>query len=247
MYPGSSSTRQFPRWDPPSAFLPGRAIARRPIPIPRWLPRGLGSNGDRTQLARESGSLASAGLLISAALVGGPAGLIIAGAAAAVQALTALFTNVFSGCGQTCVEATRVVDTVEAQYLKPNLAAYFGQAVRTRSMQVAALQVFDYAWSMVLAGCGDPALGDAGRRCIRERQRGGSAPWCPTGTGCDWFTLYRDPIQNDPGVVPDALPVSAVGSTFLSSLGVPAGAAIAGLPVADLLLPAALVTVGLLL
>jgi len=27
--------------------------------------------------------------------------------------------------------------------------------------------------------------------------RGGSAPWCPTGTGCDYYTEYLDPIVND--------------------------------------------------
>ncbi len=96
--------------------------------------------------------------------------------------------------------ATRIVDQIEP-YLKQNRDWYLSQPARTPEMQQKALALFDAAWSDVVAGCSDPNLGDAGRRCISERERGGSAPWCPTGTGCDWFTLYRDPIAND---VPNA-------------------------------------------
>ncbi len=114
--------------------------------------------------------------------------------------LVSLFHNAFSGCGETCVAATRIVDQIEP-YLKQNRDWYLSQPARTPEMQQKALALFDAAWSDVVAGCSDPNLGDAGRRCISERERGGSAPWCPTGTGCDWFTLYRDPIAND---VPNA-------------------------------------------
>ncbi len=118
--------------------------------------------------------------------------------------LFALLSNVFglgSGCGQTCVQATAVVNQVEP-FLKQNLQAYMAGG-HTLSEQATALQVFDAAWADVLKGCSNPALGDAGKRCISERQAGGSAPWCPTSTGCDWFALYRAPIANDPNVKPN--------------------------------------------
>jgi hypothetical protein len=40
------------------------------------------------------------------------------------------------------------------------------------------------------------SLGDAGARCISDRQRGGK--W-------DWFAYYRDPIANDSNVISDAV------------------------------------------
>lgn len=228
---------------------------------PRIGLRGLGAPGDNAALAKQAGGLASAGLMISAAAVGGPVGAIIGAAAAAVVALTNLFVNVFSGCGQTCVAATHIVDQIEAQYLKPNLQNYVSQPVRTVSMQSAALQVFDYAWQMVLQGCGDPSLGEAGHRCIADRQAGacqwkaspgqwtqnadGSYSWVPwgplnSGNGCfNWFSGYRDPIANDPGVQPDPSPLSSVTSLLPSQ--------IAGIPIVDLAIPAGLLILALLL
>jgi hypothetical protein len=198
--------------------------------------------GENTRLAQQAGGLASAGLLISAAAVGGPVGALIGAAAVAVQQLTALFTNLFSGCGQTCVQATRVVDTVEAQYLKPLLAQWQAAPIKTESLRAAYLKVFDYAASMVMQGCGDPALGDAGRRCISERlTRGGEVP----GTGGNWLVWYRDPIANDPSVVPDA-PGGAAGTSLLTSLGLDPAQSFLGLPLSNLLLPVALIGVALL-
>lgn len=115
-------------------------------------------------------------------------------------ALTGFISQFFAGCGQTCTQATKVVDQVEAQYLKPLLDQWHSLPVHYYSNQQQALAVFDAAWAMVLKGCGDPNLGEAGRKCISERQRGGTSAWCPN---CNWFTLYRDPIANDPSVIPD--------------------------------------------
>ncbi len=47
---------------------------------------------------------------------------------------------------------------------------------------------------------------------------------------------YRDPIANDPTVVPDPVPGGAVASNILSSVGIPAGSTFFGLPVGDLLM-----------
>lgn len=91
-------------------------------------------------------------------------------------------------------KATEVVNTAENK-MKENLEAYMS-GPRTVSSQRQALANFDALWDFIVRGCAAVG-GDPGRRCIEERQRGGSAPWCPTGTGCDYFTLYRDPIAND--------------------------------------------------
>lgn len=98
-------------------------------------------------------------------------------------------------------KATEVVNTAEAK-MKENLEGYLS-GPRTVSSQRQALANFDALWDYIVRGC-TAIGGDPGRRCIEERQRGGTAPWCPTGTGCDYFTLYRDPIANDKPV-PDGM------------------------------------------
>lgn len=93
--------------------------------------------------------------------------------------------------------ATAIVNQIEPQ-MQANLAAYM-DSPRTAEAQAQALANFDAMWSAVLQACSDKSLGDAGKRCISERQQGGIAPWCttPDKRGCDWFVRYRDPIAQD--------------------------------------------------
>jgi len=112
--------------------------------------------------------------------------------------------NAFRGCGATCTAATRIADQAE-MYLKANLEAY-QTGPHTVSSQQVALATAQQLLQAVQQGCSNPALMEAGQRCISERLiKGGTAPWCPTPDhrGCDWITLYVDPIANDPHVVPD--------------------------------------------
>jgi hypothetical protein len=95
---------------------------------------------------------------------------------------------------------TEIVNEAEP-ILQDNMRGYL-EGPRTAEAQAWALKNFDDIWAQVVALCGKAEMGEPGRRCISERQRGGSAPWCPTSTGCDWFVLYRDPIAA-------AAPVSA--------------------------------------
>lgn len=158
--------------------------------------RGMGAASPIVNMGTQAAGIATSALMLIPAA--GP----FAPFAALGVGLFSLLSNVFglgSGCGQTCIQATRVVDQVEP-YLKQNVQAYMNGG-HTAAEQATALQIFDAAWADVVKGCSQPALGDAGKRCISERQAGGSAPWCPTGTGCDWFILYRNPIANDPNVV----------------------------------------------
>ncbi len=71
--------------------------------------------------------------------------------------------------------------------MQNNLQAYMNSP-RTPEDQQAALWNFDQLWQAVVQSCSDTRLGDAGRRCINDRIRGGQ--W-------DWFSYYRDPIAND--------------------------------------------------
>jgi uncharacterized protein (DUF697 family) len=138
-------------------------------------------------------------------------GPIVGGIVAAVGALTSLVGGLFAP-DLTKVQATHIVDQIELQVLNPLLAQW--QALtpeqKTVSAQRAALQVVDSAFASVRQGCSNPALGTAGQKCISERLvQGGTAPWCPTSTGCDWVTAYRVPIASDPEVHPDPVDTSA--------------------------------------
>ena len=175
--------------------------------------------GDTAQAAGQAvsigGTLGSAGVAVAV-----PAGLITAGTAslaipligvgvAAVIGAIALWKN--SGCGQTCVITGDDANKIEP-YLQQNLAGYFA-GPRTKASQEAALANFDYFWSYLLQACGQPALGNAGKRCISDRQAGAcvwkqtdagaaSYPGVPAAGACwNWFNGYRDPIANDTGVV----------------------------------------------
>src|SRR6185436_13394612 len=100
-------------------------------------------------------------------------GAIIAGAGL----LTSLIGSFFKP-DLTKVEATHIVDRIELEVLKPNLAAWQALAPqqKTASVQAAALANFDNAWNAVLQGCGKPQLGSAGNACIADRSPGGQFP-----------------------------------------------------------------------
>jgi hypothetical protein len=183
---------------------------------------GLGLSQGTNQIAAiaAQGAATTGALLaaLSPALVAaGPIGAAVAG----VIAVGIGIANLFSGCGQTCVMATTVANQLET-YWQQNLDHYMSSPVRYRSLQLAALNNFDTGWAALSKACSDPSLGAAGQRCISERQRGGASAWCCNApnavqvgngmcTGCDAFADFRDPIANDPTVVPD--PVDATSST----------------------------------
>lgn len=143
---------------------------------------------------------------------------LVGGIVAAVGALTGLIGGLFKPDIKK-EEATQIVNRIEQEYLLPNLRNW--QALqpeqKTPEVQAAALSLFDKAWNGVLQGCSNPQLGQAGVNCISERERGGSAPWCPTGTGCDWFILFRDPIANDPQVAINVANAAAASSAASSA------------------------------
>jgi hypothetical protein len=98
----------------------------------------------------------------------------IIGAAIAAAALVASILVKNSGCGQTCIEASTWANQAE-KALQQNLAAYFAlPAPRAASNQAVALQTFDQIWGALTGpnNCGNPAVGNAGVRCISDRQQG---------------------------------------------------------------------------
>ena len=179
-----------------------------------WPGLGTQAGGQQTVAigATATGSAAAvaaaAGLIPTAAIPFiGPA---IAGIALAVSLLV---KN--SGCGQTCIETSQWANQAATQ-LDQNIAAYFATPIpRPQSVQTLALQNFDSIWARLYQMCSDPSTGNAGKRCISDRQAGSCAytqtadkvpPWgTPAAGQCwNWFAGYRDPISNDLNVVPDS-------------------------------------------
>lgn len=111
---------------------------------------------------------------------------------------------------------TEIVNQAEPK-MRENLEAYLN-GPRTLQAQAVHLAMFDDFWQFVLTNCGQKEMGAPGERCISERERGGEAPWCPTPDhrGCDWFTLYRDPIEFDEQVKADPLEQATQAGGILS-------------------------------
>lgn len=178
-------------------------------------------------------ALLSAGLITSAAVP------FIGPAIAAVTLLIGILVK-NSGCGITCVETSQWANQAEP-LLAQNIQEYFNvPAPRAASLQATALANFDRIWSTLVQQCSQSGTGDAGKRCISDRQSG-ACTWKQTATSpllsypgepqpgaCwNWFSGYRDPIAHDANVVPDATllassasgAASDVGSALSSALG----------------------------
>ena len=154
------------------------------------------------------GAQATIGTLVALGTIGGPVGAVISG----IIGIGMAVANLFKGCGQTCIQATHYADDAQ-KLLVANLNHYRSAPIHYASLQAAAANNARTVMNALYQGCSNPQLGPAGQRCISERLvKGGTAPWCPTGTGCDWITVYLDPILNDPDVVPDPAPASATAS-----------------------------------
>lgn len=203
---------------------------------------GIYSRGKGLGFASAASIASSAGA--SSALI--PAALIpvIGPAIAAVTfGISKLFGN---KAGKQKVAATQVVEEA-TRAMEENLRA-FESGPRTLASKAQALANFDAAWNYIVEMCGNPELGDAGVRCISERQRGSSATCYVNGrqTTCDLFKLFKDPIQNAQ-VTDDAS--AYAGSQFdpVSGLPVPSTAPFGALGDAGTLMPLLLLGGGALL
>jgi hypothetical protein len=153
-------------------------------------------------------------------------GAALAGATIVVQMLIAN-----SGCGQTCIVTSQWANQA-ADALQKVMDGYFAlPAPRTEAQKALAVANFNTIWGQLVQMCSNPEVGDAGKRCISDRQEGACvwrqkyAPVYPgepqVGECWNWFNGYLGPIQADP-VVPDPTPaddVSAAASSLTSALG----------------------------
>lgn len=84
---------------------------------------------------------------------------------------------------QQRIQTSQWADDAE-RVLQDNLGAFERQA--NSATKTVALENFDSVWAELVSRCGDPAMGNPGRACIADRQRGGKF---------DWWAAYRDPIE----------------------------------------------------
>jgi hypothetical protein len=194
--------------------------------------------GDATSAATAvsaGGALLGAGAavgvpaLVSAGVISAAAVPFIGPAIAAITLAVGLLVK-NSGCGVTCVETSQWANQAEP-LLQKNIASYFDQpAPRAQSTQTVALANFDQIWNTLVQQCGQPGTGNAGVRCVSDRQAG-ACTWKQTTTSTllqypgepqpgacwNWFSGYRDPIANDPDVVPDATLAAQTATAAASS------------------------------
>lgn len=187
------------------------------------------------------------GMILSAAPFAGPAAPIVAIAGAVVSVAGQIIALVGwgDGCGKNCILTSDWANKAEA-LLRQNIDAYFNSPVRNKSTQETALAGFDAIWAQLAAACGQQQLGGAGQRCTGDRERGackwkqtGQSPWPggpKLGECWNWFSAYRDPIANDPNVVPDSsLDLSSASAAVDSIFGASSSSFVPMLMVAGLI------------
>lgn len=260
-YVATQPYRLTERWRPPSRGMASGAGEYRRCR------RGMGDAATEASTVQQIGSLATpavTGIIAAhaaavAAATGAQASILgmslgvavpVIGAALVGATLLASYLIRNSGCGQTCIVTSQWANQAEAM-LKQNIAAYFGLASpRPASAKAVALANFDAVWKTLQQQCGQAGTGDAGKRCISDRQSG-ACTWKQTasssllaypgepqpGACWNWFSGYRDPIANDTDVTEDSVSslVSSVLPGLSSSSLVPL-ALIAGLVIVGVML-----------
>jgi len=197
--------------------------------------RGLGDAASAARSVQMSGSLAAGtatAILGSIAASGGSILGVAASAlvpivgpalAAATMLIQQLVAN--SGCGQTCIVTSSWANQAAAA-LQQVLDGYFAlPAPRTEAQKAVAVANFKTIWQTLQQQCGQAGTGDAGVRCISDRQAGAckwKQAYAPTYPGqpnigeCwNWFNGYLKPIQDD-AVVPDPSPTDVLSSAATS-------------------------------
>lgn len=172
-----------------SVYLPGRRFTR-----------GLGdavSTSRNISIGGSLGASAASAVLGSIAASGGTVlgiaasslipvvGPIIAGLTMGIQALVAN-----SGCGPTCVITSQWANQAAAK-LQELKDAYFAlPAPRTDAQKAVVMANMNTVLQALKQNCSQPGTGDAGVRCISDRQA-----WA-----CTWKQKYAPTYPGDPAI-----------------------------------------------
>jgi hypothetical protein len=211
----------------------------------RWHP-GLGDSSTPMSAQQEASLITGAGNAIQTAItsssVSGEAGgavtaafdvgALFAGPAAPIVAAIGNFLGPliakFNGCGQTCVEATQIANSVGTPMTQA-FQAYMSADVHYYSAQQTFLNLFNQLMAALQKACSNPALGTAGQNCISDNSpnachwktspggwiNGQFVYWGAAGSGDECWNPYLmyQAVLNDPTVVPDPVTDSASSTT----------------------------------
>ena len=165
------------------------------------LPYGLGASGS---------SSSSGGASVTTSLIQ-------AGISAAMIILAGPIKKLISGCGPSCVMASNYANDAQ-NVLYNNLKTYMAlPKPRAASVQAAFLNNFDTVWNHFEAQCAAVG-GTPGANCIGDRQAG-ACKYKANGECWNYFVGFRDPIANDPDVVPDSALTTSANSLVSSLTG----------------------------
>lgn len=133
------------------------------------------------------GGTSSLFTLLGVSALAGPVGIAVGGIVAAAAAIAGVL-GVGSGCGQTCVQATSIVNQAEP-ILRQNLAAYQSGQID----QATAISNYNQVWQSVLTACA-AIPGVAGQNCVGDRQQGACHYKDATGNCWNWYVGYYVPL-----------------------------------------------------
>ncbi len=188
-------------------------------------PSGLGDAQSAARGVQIGGSVAAGAATAIVSSIAASGGMILGITAAALvpvvgpalAAATMLIQHLVanSGCGQTCIVTSQWANQA-ADALQQVMDGYFAlPAPRTEAQKAVAVANFKTIWETLRQQCGQPGTGDAGRRCISDRQSGACtwrqayAPVYPgqpeVGECWNWFNGYLKPIQDDPVVADSSI------------------------------------------
>lgn len=198
-----------------------------------WLGMGDATTAAQTvQVAGSAGAATATAILGSITANGGTILGLTATAVpvigAALSAATMLVSSLVknSGCGVTCVQTSSWANQAAAA-LQQVMDAYFSlPAPRTEAQKVVAIANFNTIWQQLKTACGQAGTGNAGVRCITDRQAGACVwkqKYAPTYPGqpeigeCwNWFNGYLAPIQQDVVVADAATSVTGALDSLLT-------------------------------
>lgn len=134
---------------------------------------------------------------VAGAAIAGTAGMTAAAATAVVGAGIGLVAVAIIAYLNRRGPKQKLATSAQANEVEPLLARNVEEYLagpRTPESRAVALKNFDDVWTWLSGpnACGNPQMGEPGRRCIQERGRTGRPSW-----GKNWFELYRDPIEQD--------------------------------------------------
>lgn len=168
--------------------------------------------------------------ILGVSALAGPVGIAVGGIVAAAAAIAGIL-GVGQGCGQTCVQATSIVNQAEPILLQ-NLQAYQAGAIS----QSTAISNYNQVWQSVITAC-SKIPGSAGQNCVSDRQQG--ACHYQNSGGCwNWYIGYYMPLLQ-----PIAASVTASSASANSIATVASGLGISS----DMLIAAGVGIVGLMM